>query len=155
MDNIVAVAYGWSDLDLGHGFHESPQGVRFTISEPARREVLNRLLQLNHERYEEDVKAGMHDKKKTSKTNAKTKKATRHKIKDQPSLLYTAEPAQESNLSATTPDEQSAPTPTNQIGSWDLCVCLGCGKRLVGFSVEEHSKAVHEGKDPGYRKVEK
>jgi very-short-patch-repair endonuclease len=155
MDNIVAVAYGWSDLDLGHGFHETPQGVRFTISEPARREVLNRLLQLNHERYEEDVKAGMHDKKKTSKTNAKTKKATRHKIKDQPSLLYTAEPAQESNLSATTPDEQSAPTPTNQIGSWDLCVCLGCGKRLVGFSVEEHSKAVHEGKDPGYRKVEK
>ena len=33
---------------LGHGFHDTKQGVRFTISEPARREVLQRLLKLNH-----------------------------------------------------------------------------------------------------------
>jgi len=26
MDNAVAAAYGWSDLDLGHGFHETKQG---------------------------------------------------------------------------------------------------------------------------------
>ena len=55
MDNAVAAAYGWTDLDLGHGFHETKQGVRFTISEPARREVLDRLLKLNHERYAEEV----------------------------------------------------------------------------------------------------
>jgi len=61
MDNTVATAYGWSDLDLGHGFHETPQGVRFTISEPARREVLARLLKLNHERYEEECRQGLHD----------------------------------------------------------------------------------------------
>ena len=64
MDNAVAAAYGWTDLDLGHGFHETKQGVRYTISEPARREVLARLLKLNHERYAEEVKQGLHDKKK-------------------------------------------------------------------------------------------
>ena len=55
MDQAVAGAYGWGDLDLGHGFHETKQGVRYTISEEARREVLDRLLLLNHERYAEEV----------------------------------------------------------------------------------------------------
>lgn len=63
LDQAVAAAYGWADLDLGHAFHETPQGLRYTISEPARREVLGRLLALNHERYEAEVKAGLHKKK--------------------------------------------------------------------------------------------
>ena len=67
MDKAVAAAYGWSDLDLGHGFHETKQGTRFTISESARREVLARLLKLNHERYADEVKQGLHDKKGKSK----------------------------------------------------------------------------------------
>jgi hypothetical protein len=62
MDRAVAAAYGWDDLDLEHGFHETAQGVRFTLSEPARREVLARLLKLNHERYEEEVRMGLHEK---------------------------------------------------------------------------------------------
>ncbi len=61
MDQAVAAAYGWTDLDLGHGFHETRQGLRFTISEAARREVLGRLLQLNHERYAAEVAAGLHE----------------------------------------------------------------------------------------------
>jgi hypothetical protein len=64
MDQAVAVAYDWIDLDLGHGFHKTKQGQRYTISEPARREVLTRLLKLNHERYAEEVRQGLHDKKK-------------------------------------------------------------------------------------------
>ena len=68
MDQAVAAAYGWSDLDLGHGFHETKQGTRFTISESARREVLARLLKLNHERYAEEVAQGLHDKKGKAKT---------------------------------------------------------------------------------------
>ncbi len=64
MDQAVAAAYGWTDLDLGHGFHETKQGLRYTISEPARREVLARLLKLNHERYAEEVAKGLHEKKK-------------------------------------------------------------------------------------------
>lgn len=63
LDYAIVAAYGWQDLDLGHGFHETKQGVRFTISEPARRIVLDRLLALNHEHYEEEVKTGLHEKK--------------------------------------------------------------------------------------------
>ena len=88
MDEAVAAAYGWDDLDLGHGFHETKQGLRFTISEPARREVLQRLLKLNHERYAEEVKQGLHDKKKrrTKKSARKNKKA-----KKQQAGLFDAE----------------------------------------------------------------
>ena len=57
MDRAVAAAYGWQDLDLGHGFHETKQGIRFTISEAARREVLDRLLALNHQRHAEEIAA--------------------------------------------------------------------------------------------------
>lgn len=64
MDNAVATAYSWTDLELKHGFHDTKQGLRFTISETARREVLDRLLQLNHERYEVEKAQGLHDKKK-------------------------------------------------------------------------------------------
>ena len=75
MDQAVAAAYGWSDLDLGHGFHATKQGERYTLSEPARRTVLDRLLQLNHQRYAEEVKAGLHDKG-AKKGKAKKAKAT-------------------------------------------------------------------------------
>jgi hypothetical protein len=70
MDHAVAAAYGWTDLDLGHGFHETKQGVRYTLSEAARREVLGRLLKLNHERYAEEVAQGLHDKGKKVKRKA-------------------------------------------------------------------------------------
>jgi hypothetical protein len=63
MDRAVAAAYGWDDINLGHGFHQTAQGIRYTISEDARREVLARLLKLNHERYEEEVRMGLHNKK--------------------------------------------------------------------------------------------
>ncbi|MBM9518769.1 hypothetical protein JWG39_02910 [Desulforhopalus vacuolatus] len=75
LDEAVASAYGWDDLDLGHGFYETKQGIRFTISEEARREVLQRLLKLNHERYEEEVAQGLHDKKKKTSTPHKKKKS--------------------------------------------------------------------------------
>ena len=67
MDQAVAAAYGWDGLDLGHSFQETKQGIRFTISQSARREVLSRLLKLNHERYAEEVKQGLHDKKGKAK----------------------------------------------------------------------------------------
>lgn len=79
MDQAVAAAYGWSDLDLGHGFHETKQGMRFTLSEPARRTVLDRLLALNHQRYAEEVAAGLHD---NGKAKRKTKPTKAKKIKD-------------------------------------------------------------------------
>lgn len=67
MDRAVADAYGWADLDLGHGFHQvshlpSNDCVRFTLSEAARRDVLSRLSALNRERYAEEQReaAGNH-----------------------------------------------------------------------------------------------
>jgi len=151
MDNAVAVAYGWSDLDLGHGFHETPQGMRFTISETARREVLTRLLQLNHERYEEEVRQGQHEK---DKKKAKEEQPTRQKPKK------LAQPEGQMNLLAepdipevTADAETLSATPTAEIGSWDRCKCLVCDKTVMGFSITEHTQSEHQGKDPGYRKI--
>ena len=59
MNLSVRDAYGWQDLDLDQGFHETKEGLRYTISEPARLEVLQRLLKLNHERHEEEIAAGL------------------------------------------------------------------------------------------------
>ena len=86
-DLAVAAAYGWTDLDLGHGFHETKQGVRFTISEPARREVLQRLLKLNHERYAEEVKQGLHGKKGAAKKAAPRRKSASKPAKQEVSLF--------------------------------------------------------------------
>jgi len=63
----VRNAYGWYDLDLDHGFHDTPQGRRFTLGAAARSEVLDRLLELNHERFAAEVAAGLHAQKKVTK----------------------------------------------------------------------------------------
>jgi hypothetical protein len=81
MDAAVAAAYGWGDdLDLGRDFHDTKQGIRYTICEEARREVLDRLLALNHERHAAEVAAGLHDKgKKTARKGAKPRKGKQAK----------------------------------------------------------------------------
>jgi methylase of polypeptide subunit release factors len=61
MDRATVDAYGWTDVNLNHGFYETKQGVRFTITEKARREVLARLLALNQERYADEVRRGLHE----------------------------------------------------------------------------------------------
>ncbi|WP_290576543.1 Eco57I restriction-modification methylase domain-containing protein [Ketobacter sp.] len=60
MDKSVLQAYGWNDINLSHGFHHVsylPEGknTRFTISESAREELLNRLALLNKERHEKEI----------------------------------------------------------------------------------------------------
>jgi hypothetical protein len=75
MDQAVAAAFGWSDLDLGHGFHATKQGERYTISETARRTLLDRLLSLNHQRYAEEVKAGLHAKRRPKSKSVKSRVA--------------------------------------------------------------------------------
>ena len=76
MDGAVAAAYGWNDLDLTHDFQETTQGVRYTLSDPGRRIILDHLLALNQQRYEEEVQFGFREKKNhggTAKTSAKLK----------------------------------------------------------------------------------
>ncbi len=90
MDNAVLEAYGWNEgsidpntgeiidrIWLDHDFYEVdylPENdrIRYTISPTARKEVLKRLLALNHKIHEEEVKAGLWDKK-AGKKAAKTK----------------------------------------------------------------------------------
>ena len=77
MDETVLQAYDWTDLNLAHNFYEVdylPENdrVRYTISPEARKEILKRLLELNHKIHEEEVKAGLWEKKgkKGNKTNS-------------------------------------------------------------------------------------
>jgi hypothetical protein len=49
----------WREIELGHGFHETRQGVRFTISPQARIDVLDKLLALNHYRHEQEERQGL------------------------------------------------------------------------------------------------
>lgn len=68
LDKVVLDAYGWNDIQLKHDFYEVdylPENdrIRFTIHPDARKEVLKRLLELNHKIHNEEVKAGLWDKK--------------------------------------------------------------------------------------------
>jgi hypothetical protein len=72
MDEAVLDAYGWHDIDLRHDFHEvdylpKEDNIRFTIHPDARKEVLKRLLELNHKIHEEEVAAGLWNKKPPAK----------------------------------------------------------------------------------------
>jgi hypothetical protein len=69
IDIATVRAYGWSDLadSLDHGFHDTRQGARYTVAAAPRQEILDRLLELNHVRYAEEVKAGLHQKKPARK----------------------------------------------------------------------------------------
>jgi hypothetical protein len=85
MDEAVLDAYGWNDIALKHDFYEVdylPENdrVRFTIHPDARKEVLKRLLELNHKIHEEEKESGLLDKKKTN-----TKKST---IVKEPNQAY-------------------------------------------------------------------
>jgi hypothetical protein len=82
MDQAVLEAYGWQDVALRHDFYEVdylPENdrVRYTIHPDARKEILKRLLELNHKIHEEEVKAGLWDKKKggTGEKNKVKKKS--------------------------------------------------------------------------------
>jgi hypothetical protein len=91
MDLAVLEAYGWEDITLRHDFYEVdylPENdrVRYTIHPEARKEILKRLLELNHKIHEEEVKAGLWDKKKgKSGDKDKDKKKTNIEI---PSIDY-------------------------------------------------------------------
>ncbi|WP_370011854.1 DNA methyltransferase [Nocardiopsis sp. LDBS0036] len=64
IDEAAKEAYGWSDLDLELGHHETAQGPRWTFSPTVRVEILDRLLELNHARHEEEVRKGIWPPKK-------------------------------------------------------------------------------------------
>ena len=92
MDVAVLETYGWTDLNPDHGFHEVPylpmnDRRRFTLSEHARLAILRRLSELNHERYSEEVKAGVH---KIASKSASGRKRTNRGVGD----LFNADAAE-------------------------------------------------------------
>ena len=56
IDYAVCEAYNWSGLALQHGFHETDEGIRWTICGSTKSEILDRLLELNQFRHAEEVK---------------------------------------------------------------------------------------------------
>ena len=76
IDEATIRAYGWDDLleqGLDHGFHKAGTYTRYTIGPAVRQKVLDRLLELNHARYAEEVAAGLHDKGRGSKKGRRKK----------------------------------------------------------------------------------
>lgn len=72
IDEATIRAYGWEDRiaavgGLDQGFHKVGRQTRYTIGPAAQRVVLDSLLDLNHERYAEEVAQGLHDKKGKTK----------------------------------------------------------------------------------------
>jgi hypothetical protein len=72
MDNLVLKSYGWEDIKLLHDFYEveylpEHDRVRYSTHPTSRKEVLKRLLELNHTKYEEEVKMGLHKEEEVRK----------------------------------------------------------------------------------------
>jgi len=73
MDNAVLEAYGWTDIRLNHNFYEvdflpDNDNIRFTISPESRKDILKRLLLLNHKIHEEEMKEEAQKPQKPKKT---------------------------------------------------------------------------------------
>lgn len=67
LDHAVQAAYGWDDLNLDHGFHNvRGAGVRYTFAPETADEILDRLLELNRDRYQAEVAAGLHQNRATT-----------------------------------------------------------------------------------------
>jgi hypothetical protein len=84
LDHAVAAAYGWQDLVLDHDFWETRQGIRFTVSPDVRVELLDRLLELNHARYAEEVRSGLHSGKNSPTAEPK---AARQRSSSTPAMF--------------------------------------------------------------------
>lgn len=69
----ISNLYKWDFENLDFDFNESKLGLRYSIRNTIKEEVLDRLLELNHKRYAEEVSAGLWEK------NLKTKNAVKKK----------------------------------------------------------------------------
>jgi hypothetical protein len=93
MDTAVLDAYGWNDIDLKHDFYDVdylPENdrKRYTIHPDARKEVLKRLLELNHKIHEEEEKSGLWEKKGGKKKSYSKKDTDDVSGVDEPDVNY-------------------------------------------------------------------
>lgn len=50
----------WRDIELRHGFYRTQQGIKFATSPQTRDDVLDKLLALNHYRYQQEISQSLH-----------------------------------------------------------------------------------------------
>lgn len=81
IDKEVINAYRFENINLEYNFHEQDylpenDNIRYIFNSDTRKEILQRLLELNHKIHEEEVKAGLWDKKSGSKSTKRSKTKT-------------------------------------------------------------------------------
>ena len=87
IDQLVIASYGWDDLELDHGFRDSkflPDNdcTRFSITDPARKKIISRLLKLNH------IRKKSEDLQSTETSNRRTKLRKSRKSTAAAGLLF-------------------------------------------------------------------
>ncbi|MCP4263900.1 MAG: TetR family transcriptional regulator [Planctomycetes bacterium] len=87
LDKVILKAYKWDDIVLEYGFFtdfevedENNKSWRYRWPDNVHDQVLGRLLELNHERYTEEVAQGLHDKNAKKKTAKKKNKIKEKKL---------------------------------------------------------------------------
>ena len=83
LDHAVAVSYGWKDLCLDHAFRTTDDGIRYTINDSVRVDIIDRLHELNHERATQEA---ANDSSPSSKIPKPRRKNTPSR-EEQPSFL--------------------------------------------------------------------
>ncbi|QSB25245.1 DNA methyltransferase [Flavobacterium sp. CLA17] len=84
-DWLIMETYAWEDIQLQHDFYAMeylPENdrIRFTIHPQARREILRRLLLLNHQLYTEEASRNVKIKLNSKKINSKKKENNSPKL---------------------------------------------------------------------------
>ncbi|MFD7065599.1 type IIL restriction-modification enzyme MmeI, partial [Streptomyces sp. NPDC059906] len=77
IDRAVSDAYGWGDLNLGHGFHPARQGLRYTVDPVTRIEILDRLLERNHDQRHRESNNITSDRKTKEREKNRNKTSAR------------------------------------------------------------------------------
>ncbi|GGN37662.1 type I restriction-modification system DNA methylase subunit [Actinoplanes campanulatus] len=74
LDEAVMAAYGWTDIELDHGFHTYRQMTRWTVSPVARVDILDRLLAENLRRAAAQGKTAKPEKAATRNTRGSSRR---------------------------------------------------------------------------------
>lgn len=172
MDNAVLETYGWATdsengpaIQLRHDFYEVdylPENdrIRFTIHPDARREVLKRLLELNHKIHEEEVKAGLWDKNKTKVKKTIDKRLSPDDTEDE-EILYEQEDeeeqlpaaAEELPIPAFEPGTLFHTTSASRLSVTDNCRVVIRNKQGQIFKYHISSKAEKDHYSGEYRQI--
>lgn len=147
IDTAVASLFGWTDIQMEHGFHEldylpKNDRVRFSVSEEARREILQRLAELNCERFRGEVDQGLHG------DIGQAKKTVPSKIKKAVASVITLDLAPTTPAKTAETPKVAKPEPPierlynwlyNQNGRW---VPKNQAATAIGISTEEFEAAI-------------